>query len=130
MKRIPFRWILPMFHLAMDAILVSILIVQANEPGYVGSTNNTMKPASYPQEVGSDPRFGVGIFEGVAMPFWFLLGWIADRGPAVTCRWCLALLLVRILAISAIASRYRDIGWRLQVLFWLGASIYAIASGI
>jgi hypothetical protein len=68
--------------------------------------------------------------EAIAIPFWFLLGWISDRGQAAVLRWCLALVAIRVVAIALVGSRYRGVGWSLQVFFWAGVVIYSVVAGI
>ena len=72
----------------------------------------------------------LAIFEGVAAPFWFLIGWIVDRGQIAIYRWSLCLVIIRIVAISLSSSTYRNVGWRFQVVFWLAATVYSFIAGI
>jgi hypothetical protein len=53
--RVPFRWALPIFHLAMDLILVVMLMVQLlrwmNHPNESGSNRGLFVPVSYDRHV-------------------------------------------------------------------------------
>ena len=150
-------WALPIFHIAMDSILVALMVIAASsEPELqrmirAGQTVMDTPPcspcrllaASAPpasilasrfsrrasEEIGWS-RTGwlwLGLFEAIAIPFWFLLGWISDRGQAAVLRWCLALVAIRVVAIALVGSRYR--AW-VQVFFWAGVVIYSVVAGI
>jgi hypothetical protein len=160
MKGIQFRWALPMFHLAVDLTLVAFMVAAANsEPELQRMIRSgqmvidtppcpacrllaaSTPPASIiasqfvtggSEEIGWRPigwRW-FGLFEAVAIPFWFLLGWLAEHARAGILWWCLILTAIRILALPLLWSRYRGAGWSLEVLFWLGATIYTISASL
>jgi hypothetical protein len=53
MRRIPLRWALPVFHIAMDAVLVAIFVVmlQYASPAIARFRTGPFLPASYDQNV-------------------------------------------------------------------------------
>lgn len=69
------------------------------------------------------------LHELIAISFWFLLGSIADRGKAAVYRWCFALVLIRILSLSIVASPIWRLGQMVQILFWLTATISGLVAG-
>ena len=135
MKRIQLRWALPIFHLAMDSILVALMVIAANsEPelqrmirsGQMVMDTPPCPPcrllaASVPPGSILASRFSGGSSEEI--------GWISDRGQTAVLRWCLALVAIRIVEVALVGSRYRGVGWSLQVFFWVGAAVYAVISG-
>jgi hypothetical protein len=62
--------------------------------------------------------------------FWFVAGSIADRGHLSVYRWCFALVMIRIVALSVVASPIWRLGLILQGLFWLGVAISVLAEGL
>jgi hypothetical protein len=160
MTRIQFRWVLPIFHLAMDLILVTVMVLAANSEPELKRMIRSGQPvmdtppcpacrllaASTPpasiiasqftkgasEEIGwrSIGWWWLGLFEAVAIPFWFLFGWLADRGQVAIRRWSLPLVAIRILAIPLLGSGYRGAGWSLEVLFWLAAVLYVMGASL
>jgi hypothetical protein len=159
MKRIPFRWALPIFHLAMDAVLVVILVIAANSerepqelilhnqpimdtppnPAYKLLVTSTL-PADMiasqfirgATDIGRRPIgwWWLSLFEALSIPFWFVIGWIADRGQRVVCGWVIVFAVTRIMAILLGAAPPWKVGAGLQMLLWFGATINLIGVGL
>lgn len=66
------------------------------------------------------------IHEAVSIPCWYLLGaWVDGRRPR------LGVVMISYLFIRftiAVAGQY-EVGWRIQVLFWLGITMYLLVFG-
>lgn len=70
------------------------------------------------------------IYGALGVLFWLVTGSIADGNRPAVYRWCFALVMIRILALTVIASPIWKLGPILQVLFWLGATISLIAESL
>jgi hypothetical protein len=160
MRRIPLRWALPIFNLAMDALLIAVFVVRLR---YALS-----EIASYPNvRIGIDPRvpglqepflllttanlpagimtlLGIStmghdiavpydssaflwpaLYELLALPFWFFV----SRVPSAYW-WCIASMIVRMVAFSVSFSSFWKAGPALQAIFWLIVAICTISAGL